>query len=822
MTTPPDGLDPTPLSPPPPEGDDAPTPLFERWLGVESAARRVRTGVGAAAARAARAAHVAGRALQRLGTWLANPLHLRRVLYVLLPALVAIGLLSPPVSLGTRLWSLTYHRLRPGVDATVQARGAPGAELLVYRYSIGRAARADLEAQNDLPAGTEALPDDATALTDFFRLRIRGPAPREAYLHVDVPVSTEDQPFVDAFGWDGARWRWLQSQWIIAGRLKVLVPTGDYVPDTLVVARAETGRPAVSAVLLPPPSALPAAAAELPILEVRAFTLERDDGLIARRPVVPVNPQAQVYGVADNREEGRVRGDLINNILTRPETRLRHRSELVRAAQADHLAGIVLDYDDIDEGLNDAWAGFVALLGADLRRVGKRLIVNVPMPRLAAGEWSGGNVEWRRIGDGADGVRVRLPGGAPLSTAALDSLVQWCLTAVDRRKLQLAIPVQGQDIVDNIVTPIRYGEALGRILDIARSDAPDRITPGRETTIELPTIRASELGKDDATQRWRFFYWDANRRQHTVWLTDVEGLRPVFDTAAYYRIGSIVLDGVSNGVDPFLWRMVRTYLREGEARTGQSSYRLRWQLLDAAGRIVMQADQPLDAPTFRFDAPRTVGDYRLSVNLMTGDGELAAPGAETVVLVAEPPPPPPTPTQFAIVIEVTPESIETAASPDDETRARAPVTIGGDGGEDAAAVAFDAMLDVADTALRAAPNVEAREITTLRKGDRLIRIDVSDDARWWLVRIGSTGVQGWVFASFLVTPTPTPPQTATSAPSGTLRPGAPSAPPATPPATPPAGALPTATAQRALPRPTRTLRPATPAATGALSPSPTP
>jgi hypothetical protein len=203
---------------------------------------------------------------------------------------------------------------------------------------------------------------------------------------------------------------------------------------------------------------------------------------------------------------------------------------------------------------------------------------------------------------------------------------------------------------------------------------------------------------------------------------------------------------------------------------------------------------------------------------MTGDGELAAPGAETVVLVAEPPPPPPTPTQFAIVIEVTPESIETAASPDDEARARAPVTIGGEGGEDAAAVAFDAMLDVADTALRAAPNVEAREITTLRKGDRLIRIDVSDDARWWLVRIGSTDMQGWVFASFLVTPTPTPPQTATPAPAGTLSPSAPSAPPSAAAAT----ARPTATVQRALPRPTRTLRPVTPAAAGALSPSPTP
>lgn len=778
---------------PPDEGapPPVPTPLFERWQGVARAGARAGRTIDRIGATVRGAAAALGARAARARRWLADPRHLRRVLYVALPALVALGLLAPPISLGGRLWSLTYHRLRPGVDALVPAKGDPSAELEVRRYSVGRAARVELAAHANRPLGAAPLPDDATALTDYHGLRVRGPAPREAYFNVSVPVATEDQPFVDAFGYDGERWRWLPSQWVIPGRLRVLVPTGDWVPESLVVARAETGRPVVSAVLLPPPSALPAAAAELPILELRAFTLEHDDGRLARRPYVPVNPGAQVYGVADNREPNRVRGDLVNNLLTRPESRRRHRAELVRAAVDDGLAGIVLDYAAIDEGLADAWAEFVALLGDDLRRAGKRLVVTVPMPTFAAGEWSSGHVEWRRLGDGADAVRVRLPDGAPLSTAELDGLVQWCLTAVDRRKLQLALSVQGQDIVDNVVTPISYGDALARILDLARSDAPDRISPGVETTIELPTIAAAELGKDPATQRWRFYHWDANRRRHTVWLTDVEGLRPVFVTAAYYRIGAIVLDGVSNGVDPFLWRMVRTYLVDGEARSGQASYRLRWQILDAAGAVVQQADQPLDATTFTFEAPRAVGEYRLSVNLMTGDGELAAPGPDAVVAVAPPPPPTPTPTPFTIEILPTPETVETAAPPSDELRARAPVTIGDDADRAAADVAFDAMLDVADTALRAEPSTASRELSTLRKGDRLIRLDASDDGRWWLVRVGSTGLEGWVLATFVVTPTPTVPPTVTPPPaagaSATARPAP------TGPAGRPAAPRPTAT-----------------------------
>ncbi len=786
---------------PRPDGAEAPpTPLFERWQRLAGAAARLRAVGARVRRRAAGALAAAAAAAARGRRWLADPRHLRRVLYVALPALVAVGLLAPPISLGARLWSLTYHRLRPGIDAVVPARGEASAELEVRRYSVARAARVQLSAQAGAPLGTDPLPADATPLTDYFRLALRGPAPREAFLNVSVPVATEDQPFVDAFGFDGGRWRWLPSQWVIPGRLRVLVPLADWVPETLVVARADTGRPAVSAVLLPPPNAVPAAAAELPILELRAFTLERDDGRIARRPYVPVNPQAAVYGVADNREPNRVRGDLVNNLLTRPESRQRHRAELVRAAVDDQLAGIVLDYADIDEALGDAWAEFVALLGDDLRRVGKRLVVTVPMPTLAGDEWTAGHVEWRRLGDGADGVRVRLPDGVPLSTADLDSLVQWCLSAVDRRKLQLAMSVQGQDIVDNVVTPIRYGDALARILDLARSDAPTRISPGVATTIELPTIAAAELGKDASTQRWRFYYWDANRRRHTVWLTDVEGLRPVFVTAAYYRIGAIVLDGVSNGVDPFLWRMVRSYLADGEARSGQASYRLRWQILDAAGQVVQQADQPLDATTFAFEAPRAMGEYRLSVSLMTGDGELAAPGPDVVVAVAPPPPPTPTPTPFTIEILPTPETIETAEAPSDELRARAPVTIGDDPDAAAAEVAFDAMLDVADTALRAEPSTSSRALSTLRKGDRLIRLDASDDGRWWLVRVGGTGLEGWVLATFIVTPTPTVPPTATvrppssaaasPAPSRTAASATPRAVAATRPARPPASATP--------------------------------
>ncbi|MFN2115821.1 MAG: hypothetical protein ACK2T6_08895, partial [Anaerolineae bacterium] len=579
--------------------------------------------------------------------WLRQPPNLRRAGLVALPALVLAGLMLPPVSLVTRLTTLDYAHVKPGGSVSVQS-DKPGVSLDIDRLAIRQPTRIRLRSAGDsLPSGVPELPSGRTLAAPVYELDVRGPAPTVGSLGVSLNLTEDERAFVDPYGFDGQRWRWLSPRFTDRGQLRVRIPLESFVPEYIAITTAGEGATELSAVVLPPPASVPAAVSELPITEMRAYYLETDDGSVAGSAFPVPSRDARRYAVISNVESGRVRSDLVNNILIQPESRMRHREAIVDLVRRDGLDGIVLDYRGVSADLQRTYASFLERLAGDVHALDAELIVTVPMPRWSVRDWESGVYDWGALGAAADGVRVLLPDDRPLEIEELDSLVRWALGEVERGKLQLALPVQGRDMIlgESTATAISYGDALSRILDMARSDAPGRISPGTAGTVELPTIRAAELERDEATGMWRFHYWDDNRRQHTVWLNDADGLKPAFDIAAKYRLGRLALDGVESGLDPSLWQMVRGFIETGEAVAPNVRYRLRWQLTDGSGRVIQQATQALGDSSFAFRAPTTQGNYRLGVNLITGDDVVAALGSTADVLVAPPPPPTPLPTQ---------------------------------------------------------------------------------------------------------------------------------------------------------------------------------
>lgn len=678
--------------------------------------------------------------------WAAEPGNLRRAGWLVLAALLVAGLLLPPVSLGTRIRTLGYTQLRPG-EAALVASNVPGAQLELSRRAVLRPARMRLRSTERIPSAAAELPAGRVAIGPVFAPSLAGPAPREAWLATSLDIGEGEQAFVDPYGWDGERWRWLDMQFQGANRLRVRLPLEDWVPELVVVTRALESPSALSTVLLPPPAAVPAAVAELPILEIRAYTIRDDDGRVEGYRFPVPSRKARVYGVVDNLEGQRVRSDLIDNLLLQPESRLRHRQTLAQIAQRDGLAGLVLDYRGISADLQGVYGDWLGRLREDLHAVGAELIVTVPMPRQTATGWNGDPFNWRRLGQAADGLRVLLPDDRPPETEALDGMVRWALQQVARDKLQLAMPVQGRDLVENTVTPISYGAALAKVLDLAEGDAPERLSPGAEAAVELPTIRAAELGRDPATGMWRFHYWDANRRQHTVWMNDAAGLHPVFEISRRYFLSRLVLDGVEAGLDPGLWQMAQAFVEAEGAAPPPTEYRLQWQLTDEDGKVVQEAIQPVATPVFAFRAPSAEGLYRLGVNLLTAGDRLAAIGESSELRVAPPPPQAPAPTANVIIIQPTPIPVVTAPVPLDEQRIdRAPVAVA----ERTAAAAeadADAVVQFVDAQLRDAPDVlRGRVITDLRVGDRLDVTARSADGQWLRVVNLATGVEGWTLA----------------------------------------------------------------------------
>lgn len=693
---------------------------------------------------------VAGRfggAAKDLRSWLDEPDRLRRMSRWLLPALVLAGLLLPPVALPTRLRTLGYAKLGPGQDARIDA-DVDGSWLEVRRKAVLRPTRIGLRSRDSAPRDAGPIPGQPRTVSRYFELDIRGPAPSEAWLSTALDMQPGTEAFIDPFGWDGERWQWLPLEFSSERRARAYLPLDRFVPRYVVFTEAPADTTTqVAAVLLPPPAAVPAAVARLPILELRAYSLRSDDGRVTGQRFRIPSRGARVYGVVDNIEGPRLRDDLVDNILLRQASRERHRAELLSIVRRDGLDGLVLDYRDLAPDLIGVYTDWLGRLEQDLEAAGAELYVTVPMPRRTNAGWDASPYDWRELGRRTDGLRVRLPNDAPLEIEALDAMVRWALGSVERRKLQLAVPVQGRDVVDGQVTGIGYGDALARVLDMAASDLPDRVTPGSTSRVELPTIQAAELGRDPATGMWRFYWWDANRRQHTVWLNDAEGLAPAFDIASTYRLSHLALDGVEAGLDPALWEMVTAFIETGAPRTREVRYGLRWSLINEAGQVVQESEQSLDQSAFSFRAPRAEGLFTLGVNLVdiAQAGRVAAVGRASGVRVAPPPPPSPTATPNIIIVQPTERAYATAPPPSDELRiTRSPVRI------DITPVATvtetaDATVVFASAQLRDGPSTrDAKVIGDLRVGERLSVQGRSIDNAWLQVVVIATGVQGWV------------------------------------------------------------------------------
>lgn len=654
----------------------------------------------------------------------------------------------PPIELPSRIAGLGYTAVHAGRTTQIASRSA-GAVLEISGQAAQRSTRARLTLEDDIPSGIDDLPRGRELMGKPARIAFKGPPPDHGDLYLTVDVQVAQLPFLDPYGWDGTRWQWLAISSAANGVVRIRVPFDRFVPPIVVLTLATGASTAVSAVLLPPPSVVPAAVAELPILEMAAFHLVSGDGALSGDIFpIPARPAGR-YAVVDNREGVRVRSDLVANMLANPESRKQHRKVLAELARRRSLAGLILDYRLIPGDLQSIYAEWLARLGRDLREVGAELVVVVPMPIRRAGGWDSSPASWSALSAGADGLRVLLPADEPLEIEALDDMVRWALGQVDRRKLQLGVPVEGRDVSEEGTIPVGFGPAFARVLDMARSDAPARLSPGDTAVVELPALREAGLMRDPGVGMWRFDTWDDVRRKHTVWINDARGLRPAFEIALRYRLGQLALHGVEAGLDPALWPLVRSFRLGGLDPPSANDYQLEWQLLADDGRVAREARQPLGVADFRFRAPADEGHYRLRVDLVTGDGNLVAPGLPRDLTVGPAPPPPPTPTPPTLLIEPTRSSPATRPPPADELTINRPPVTANVTPSDSEREAADAVVSLPEGVLRGGPGVSHPVVSSIRQGERLNMVGRSTNGKWYLVSVEATGVTGWVRDEFV-------------------------------------------------------------------------
>lgn len=179
--------------------------------------------------------------------------------FVVVVALILVGLFLPPISLGTRL-GLGGNNAATTANATA-APEQTGGELpegvtltAVSAVAVSRVATADLAAADTALADAAAtLP--ANASSDVYVLDYSGDAPT-GQIALPLPADTTSPKTIDLFGWDGATWQHAAAQIDPAGA-QAVVANGP-LPRALVFVQSTPAAEPVVAAEIAPEAALPA------------------------------------------------------------------------------------------------------------------------------------------------------------------------------------------------------------------------------------------------------------------------------------------------------------------------------------------------------------------------------------------------------------------------------------------------------------------------------------------------------------------------------------------------------------------------------------
>jgi len=144
----------------------------------------------------------------------------------------------------------------------------------------------------------------------------------------------------------------------------------------------------------------------------------------------------------------------VEYFLSDPIRRDRQADALCKAAVADHLAGIDLDYESMKAEDRDNFSLFVEAVADKLHRVHKQLAIALCAKDTEPGDWSGSQSEdYARIGKAVDRVRIMTydqheesgPAGPVADIAWVHRVLDHALAVIPRRKIELGIPSYGYD-----------------------------------------------------------------------------------------------------------------------------------------------------------------------------------------------------------------------------------------------------------------------------------------------------------------------------------------------------------------------------------------
>ncbi len=541
-------------------------------------------------------------------------------------------LLLPPISLYDRLSSPGYQMIDV-TGTTLQSDN--GAKLEIPPASVGRTAWLqfdELSPETDptVSPAVEAIPSGLVAESPFYQIQHRGEMPQVTHLTIPVP---DDIETFDLYAWDGQKWRWYASD--VNPDRQVAEVTFETLPHLVTLLQPDQLNPVISFSNLPPDRALTDVSPFVNELVLSGLTTDENGELVGELMGTETSLD-QTFPLIRNWSPDQSAPMNLELILTDASVQQTH-TQAIQALVREGYAGVVLDYRGVDVGLQQAFTDFLDELRQTLPNDAS-LIVQIDAPyQISASRWDTGGYDWPAIGQIVDGLRIPiLPEvGAFDSDGSMEALLDWTVSQVERRKVQLVFRENATVWVNNQLQDVTDEEILAQLQPVSVSST-EIVLPGAPVNLDLRDLRvATDISIDETSSTYWFSYIDDANRHHTVFLSNAAGIIPTLKLATDYHLRGVAIQSLSASTNPKMWEIMDG-LSTGTANAVGSVYGVTWQIEDEAGQLIAEEVVDLRQPAVAWTAPADGGKYQIAANIVSNQRDSEVYSIQTEIDVATP------------------------------------------------------------------------------------------------------------------------------------------------------------------------------------------
>ena len=653
--------------------------------------------------------------------------------FVVVIALILVGLSLPPISLFSRLGLGGGQTSAETPQATSgPAAGLPeGVALTADGVDVSRVAAAELAtaAGGTLADAAGALPA-GEIVSDAYILGFGGDAP-VGQITLPLPAGLSDTGTVDLYGWDGEHWAHVPGQ--IDGANSQVVSAGGPLSRVLVLVRPGAPDAPVLAAEYAPGVEVPGDVNTLlGEVSVGALVLGENGSLAGDIAEVPDDVAAETRFLRVTNRGAVVDQAAISDLLNETAIQDAQISSLVGQTKAEGYSGVHVDYQGIPASLSAAFTDMITRLSDALHAEGLQLAVTLGTPAMVDGGWDSAGQDWVALGRAADVVYVQMPldPAAYADDGTAQSLLAWTVGQIDRKKVNLLLSAGPVDKVGEVFTELPLEQALADVGRLAIEGGVAEVEPGATVDVLLEGS-ATPLEWDGSALAYKFTFGEEGQQQ-TVWLISEAALANRLNLARSYHLRGATVTNMALGSGPAFAAALNSYLGQADApQPGGAA--IAWTVRDAADSVIASATG--SELNFSWDATDNPGTYRVLADLVLGDA-VASLGEVEVVVAAPEVAEAPTPTP-----EATPATSRSGGSTAQPGSPAATADLGEPG--DATAV-VNVPVNV-----RTGPGISYGTIAGGAGAGTVMQLIGRNDAGTWLNVELPGGEEGWILGELL-------------------------------------------------------------------------